>query len=220
MISPERAEALQTGWVRLLGGYGVGPADAYPVFDALIADHSQPHRHYHTLTHIGEMLRVAGRLADVSNDPAAVQLAVWFHDCVCDPRAKNNEERSAERMAGLLAPLNLPAELIDRVARMIRATAHTGDPADDPDTLVLLDADLSILSAEEWRYVRYADAIRLEYDWVDDEAYRAGRTAVLQAFLSRPQIYRTERFRSLGEEPARRNLAWEIARLAGADPSR
>ena len=215
MISPERIEALQTGWVRLMAGFAVSPADAYPVFDMLVAAHSEPHRHYHTLTHVGEMVRVVGRLADTAQDPEAIQLAVWFHDSVYDPKAKNNEARSADLMASSLAPFGLREGLIDRVRELILATEHTSVASTDADTMILLDADLSILSADEWRYVRYADAIRQEYEWVDADAYRIGRTAVLQAFLNRERIYRTERFHSLGEEPARRNLKWEIDRLAG-----
>lgn len=215
MISPERIEALQTGWVRFMAGFAVSPADAYPVFDMLVAAHTEPHRHYHTLTHVAEMLRVVGRLADGARDVEAIQLAVWFHDSVYDPKAKDNEARSADLMAASLVPFNLRAGLIDSVRELILATAHTSVASTDADTMILLDADLAILSADEWRYVRYADAIRQEYSWVDDEAYRAGRTAVLKSFLNREKIYQTERFHSLGEEPARRNLNWEIDRLAG-----
>ena len=219
MISPEKHDALQAGWVRLMDRYGISPADAYPVFDRLAAAHSEPARHYHTLEHVAEMLRVAGRLMEPANDGDAIQLAVWFHDAVYDPKAKDNEARSAELMSDALAPLSLPAELIQHVADMIRATAHTGDSPADADTAVLLDADLAILAADEWRYLKYAEAIRKEYAWVDDAAYRTGRAAVLQAFLDRPRIYRTARFHDMGEEPARRNMAAEMERLAaGQNP--
>ena len=98
---------------------------------------------------------------------------------------------------------------------MIRATAHTAAGEVDPDTAVLLDADLAILSAEERRYARYAADVRREYAWVDETAYRAGRTKVLQGFLSRPRIYRTERMHAVAEEAARANLRAEIRRLIG-----
>ncbi|HVL11359.1 MAG TPA: hypothetical protein VM529_02255, partial [Gemmata sp.] len=94
MISPERLDAMQGQWVRLLAPFGVAPAAAYPPFDALVAAYSAPGRHHHTLEHLAEMFRVAGRLAPQTDDPAAVQLAIWFHDAVYDPRAKDNEARS------------------------------------------------------------------------------------------------------------------------------
>ena len=205
---------MQAGWVRLMGQYAVAPADAYPVFDRLVAAHSEPHRSYHTLEHLNEMFKVAGKLADASTDSAAVQLAIWSHDSVYDPRATDNEERSAALAVELFRPLGIPESTLDHVADMIRATAH-GDLGEvDADTTVLLDADLAILSAGERRYARYAADVRREYAWVDDAAYRAGRTKVLAGFLARPRIYRTERMHAAAEELARANLRAEIGRLA------
>lgn len=218
MVTPERVEALQAGWVRLLGGFGVGPADAYPVFDRLVAAHSEPHRHYHTLEHVAEMLKVVGRLERAATDPAVVQLAVWFHDAVYDPRAGDNEDRSARLAEEWLEQLAVRPEVIRRVAEMVRATAHLAGDAGppDPDTAVLLDADLAILGAAELRYARYAAGIRQEYAHVPDEAYRAGRAGVLERFLARPRIYHTEMMFIEGEAAARRNLMNELAGLGGS----
>jgi predicted metal-dependent HD superfamily phosphohydrolase len=96
---------------------------------------------------------------------------------------------------------------------MIRATAHSAAGEVDADTAVLLDADLAILSAEERRYARYAADVRREYTWVDEPAYRAGRTKVLEGFLARSRIYRTERMHAAAEAAARANLRAEVERL-------
>ncbi len=109
MISPERQKSMQQDWVRLLERYGVPPADAYPTFDVLVAAYSAPDRYYHNLEHLTEMFRVAGRLAPNTDDPAAIQLAIWFHDAVYDPRAKDNEVRSGELAMDLLDPIGVPA---------------------------------------------------------------------------------------------------------------
>ena len=107
----------------------------------------------------------------------------------------------------------MPADVIAKVGRSIRATAHANaDPA-DADELVLLDADLSILGAEAERYAKYAAAIRREYVHVEESAYRAGRRRVLESFLARPRIYRTERLFAVGEAAARANIAGEITRM-------
>jgi predicted metal-dependent HD superfamily phosphohydrolase len=213
MISPERQEILQLGFVALLGKYNITPADAYPIFDRLIAAYAEPQRYYHNLEHIAEMLKVVGRLADTAANLPAVQLAVWFHDAVYDPKAKDNEARSAQLAVELLQPLGIPTPTLDHVATLINATAH-GTPAEiDADTAVLLDADLAILAAEEKRYRRYASAIRQEYVWVEEEAYRTGRAQVLANFLARPRIYLTERMFVAAEEAARVNMAAEIESL-------
>jgi predicted metal-dependent HD superfamily phosphohydrolase len=212
MVSPERLDAMQRQWVRLLDPFGVPPADAYPAFDRLVAAYSEPHRHYHTLEHLAEVFRVAGRLGGTS---PAVQLAVWFHDAVYDPRAADNEARSADLLATWLGPLGLPADLLARAAELVRSTAHlTADTTRaDADVLVLRDADLAILGAAEQRYRRYAADIRREYAHVPDADYRRGRAALLDAFLARPTIYHLPLLAAEGEAAARRNLTAERAGL-------
>jgi predicted metal-dependent HD superfamily phosphohydrolase len=215
MISPERLESMQKEWVRLLARFGVGAAEAYGPFDRLVAAYSGPERHYHNLEHLGEMFRVAGRLAAHTDDPAALQLAIWFHDAVYDPRAKDNEAKSATLAADVLRPLGVPAATVERVARLVNATAHlaSAEPPADRDTAVLLDADLAILGAAEERYRRYAADIRKEYAFVPEADYRTGRAAVLRTFLARPRIFLTQLMFEEGEARARANLVWEIALL-------
>jgi predicted metal-dependent HD superfamily phosphohydrolase len=214
MISPERLDGLQRAWVGLVGGYGVPPAAAYPVFDRLVEAHAESHRHYHTLEHVAEVLRVVGRLGRYVANGSTVQLAVWFHDAVYDPRAKDNEARSADLASRELGELGLPADVVTRVYELVLSTAHlSGGGASGPDADVLHDADLAILAAAEQRYRRYADDVRKEYAWVPDADYRAGRTNVLRMFLDRPQVFRTDLMREEGEEAARRNMTAEIERL-------
>ena len=211
---------MQAGWVQLLARFSVEPVAAYPIFDRLVEAYSEAHRHYHTLEHVSEMFKVAGKLMDTATDPAAILLAIWFHDAVYDSHAKDNEERSAALAGELLRPLGIPEAVLQHVASMIRATAHTPIEAVDNDTAILLDADLAILSAEEKRYARYAADVRKEYAWVEELAYRAGRAKVLESFLNRPRIYLTERMYAVAEDAARKNLAAEIEKLGGPAASR
>ncbi|MBX9625452.1 MAG: hypothetical protein K2X82_16720 [Gemmataceae bacterium] len=217
MSPPQQLHPLHRGWATLLERYGVAPADAEPVFDLLAAAYSAPDRYYHNLDHVADMLRAVSRLVGPADDPWALQLAVWFHDAVYDPRAKDNEERSAELAADLLGPVGVPRSDLERVGRLIRATAHlTGtEPAGDHETAVLLDADLAILGATEDRYRRYAADIRREYAWVPEADYRAGRTRVIAHFLARPRLYRTDLMFAVGEAAARANLRAELAALSG-----
>ncbi len=215
MISPERLDAMQASWVRLLSSLSVSPATAYPIFDQLVEAHQQPQRYYHTLEHLAEMFRVFGRLAPLCRNPVAVQLAVWFHDVVYDPKSHDNESRSAAKVFEWLQPLGFSLELLNRVTELVRATAHLNatEPVTDPDTMVLLDADLAILGASESRYQRYAADIRKEYAHVTDADYRTGRIGVLNHFLARLRIYHTTILQNEGDAPARRNLLAEIEQL-------
>ena len=132
MVSPERRESMQKGWVRMLEKYGVAPCDAYPAFDVLVAAYSAPERHYHNLEHLGEMFKVVERLAGLVEQPDALHLAIWFHDAVYDSRTKDNERRSGELAVDLLGPLGVPAATIERIVSMIWATAHPGRRAARP----------------------------------------------------------------------------------------
>jgi predicted metal-dependent HD superfamily phosphohydrolase len=210
VVSPERLDLMQRQWAGLLGGYGVAPADAYPAFDRLVAAYSEPHRHYHTLEHLAEMFRVVGRLGG----SGTVHLAVWFHDAVYDPRAKDNEARSADLAVRELTALGLPADVVGEVRRLVLATDHgKPSPTIDGPMAVLLDADLAILGASEARYQRYAADIRKEYAWVPEDIYRTGRASVLRHFLDMRSIYRTQLMIEEGELAARRNLQAELASL-------
>ncbi|MEO2091853.1 MAG: hypothetical protein ABGY75_20560, partial [Gemmataceae bacterium] len=190
----------------------VDPAATYPPFDRLVAAHAEPHRHYHTLEHVGEVLRVAGRLGG----GPAVSLAAWYHDAVYDPKAADNEARSAESAERELTALGLPADAVAKVGDLVRSTAHfAAESFHGPDFDILHDADLAILAAAEVRYRRYADDVRREYAWVPEADYRAGRMRVLEAFLTRERFFRTPVLFAEGEEAARRNLRAEVERLAG-----
>lgn len=215
MVSPERLDLLQRQWVRLLDGFAVAPADAYRPFDRLVRAYSEPHRHYHTLEHLAEMFRVVSRLAGGCRNPSAVQLAVWYHDAVYDPGATDNERRSAVLAGEELGTLGLHAGLVCRTSELVQATAHLPDepPVDDPDVVVLLDADLAILGASEARYRRYAADIRKEYAHVPNDDYCLGRAAVLEKFLTRHRIFLHPTMHAEGEDAARRNLQAELAEL-------
>jgi predicted metal-dependent HD superfamily phosphohydrolase len=206
---------MRTAFVHLLAPLGVAAAAADRAFDRLAAAYQEPHRRYHTLEHVAETLAVVDRLRDQGVDPIAVPLAVWYHDAVYDPRAHDNEGRSADLAREALAALGVAEPLALKVEALVRATAHlAGNEAPaDFDTTVLLDADLAILGSDATRYARYAAAVREEYAFVPDDAYRGGRAAVLERFLARPRIYRTDLLHSDCEEAARRNLRAEIDRL-------
>jgi len=167
-------------------------------------------RHYHGLAHIEAMLALAAEYRHLLHDPEAVEAAIWFHDAIYDSRANDNEAKSAElaekRLAGRVGPHRLA-----RVAAMISATAtHQLPPLSDENALndaaLLLDMDLAILGAEPAVFDAYEKAVRLEYGWVEEPMWRAGRSAVLQNFIARPHIFNTQIFRDRFEARARENL--------------
>jgi predicted metal-dependent HD superfamily phosphohydrolase len=188
----------------------------------LMRRYEEPHRRYHTVTHLAEVLEHVDALAAEADDAEAVRLAAWFHDAVYDPSAGDNEERSAELAERVLTETGRPAATVAEVGRLVRLTA-THDPAGgDRDGAVLCDADLAILAAEPARYAAYAAAVREEYAAVPDEAFRRGRADVLRRLLDLPALFHTAAGRERWEEAARHNVRAELMLLesasGGADP--
>ena len=183
------------------------------VFQELAAAYNAPARHYHTLRHIENLLDRLGPLP--LHDAVVVQLAVWFHDVVYKPLRSDNEAQSAARALAFLRETNLEPARHQRVAFLIARTAdHTQtQPADDPDLLRFLDADLSILGASEAEYQAYAQQVRQEYRQVPDLLYQPGRRKILTKMLAAPVLFRTPAMHAELDATARRNLAAELASL-------
>ena len=180
---------------------------------SLVAAWSEPHRTYHSVDHLREILARIDDLADVAEDVDAVRLAAWYHDVVY-AGLPDDEERSARRAEEDLSRLGLPAALVDEVARLVRMTV-THDPAPgDRNGEVLSDADLAALAAPRERYRANSAAIRNEYHHISDEAFRKGRIQVLGVLLGGSGVFRTEPGRRHWEAAARENMRAEMAELS------
>ena len=189
-------------------------SDPAPAHGEIHRAYSEPHRHYHTLEHIAHAL---GRLDGIRSrvDAAdAAELALWLHDFVYDPRAKDNEARSAAYARRLLAEGGVVPAVGERVTDLIMATCHASPP-DAPDARYVVDADLSILGVSAAEFDRYERQVRQEYAFVSEPDWRAGRVRILRVFLDRPGIFLTPEFAAL-EAPARANLERSIEALQRA----
>ncbi len=175
----------------------VGSDNADAAWRALDAGYGDGSRAYHNWSHVGAMLTgldEARRQTEFEAvDFDAVELAIFFHDAIYDPRAKDNEARSADLFREVCGDGALGQDGIRRIADMILATAKHG-PSSDTATRLLLDLDLRVLGGTPEQYRTYVDAVRTEYSFVPDSAWRDGRSAVLRTFLERERIFQTDTF--------------------------
>lgn len=199
------------GLLRRLGAAG----DPAPLADAVLAAWAEPARRYHDLDHLRDCLAELDGAPGGGGDRDRVEAALWFHDAVYDPRADDNESRSAEWARRTLAALAIPPAVADEVARLVLLTRHT-DPASDPAGRLLCDVDLSILGRAPEVFDAYDRRVHDEYAWVPDAAYRAARSRVLAGLLRRQPLYQTDHFRRRYESAARANLARALAALGRA----
>ncbi|WP_031157443.1 HD domain-containing protein [Streptomyces xanthophaeus] len=206
--------ALRAHWRATVDAAGAAEdTDPDPYAERLLAAWAEPQRRYHTTAHLIHVLARIDQLQQYAADPAAVRLAAWFHDAVYRPDRSENEERSAALAERALPELGIDPERTAEVARLVRLTV-THDPAPgDADGEVLCDADLAVLAAAPEAYAAYAAAVRAEYGFVPDDAFRTGRAAVLRQLLDLPRLFRTPYAAAQWEAPARANLTAELAAL-------
>jgi predicted metal-dependent HD superfamily phosphohydrolase len=196
----------------LLRRLGAG-GDPRPLADAVLAAWAEGDRRYHGLDHLRDCLaELDGAPADGA-DRDRVEAALWFHDAIYDPRAGDNEARSAEWARHALGALGIPPAVADDVARLVGLTRHA-DPARDPSGRLLCDVDLAILGRDPQTFDAYDRRIRDEYAWVPEPDFRAARTGVLARLLARSPLYQTEHFRRRYEAAARTNLGRALERLS------
>jgi len=204
------------------------------IFDDLVGRHRQPHRRYHGLRHVVWVLRHTRRLETAipechdgtsAYDAGAVTAAAWFHDAVYDPRAGDNEERSALLAETQLRALDWAPPRCNLVAQLVRATAgHLADEHLDEsgashatpwEQRILLDADLAVLGAEPAAYAAYVSGVRSEYGHLSGAEWAAGRSRILERLLARTSLYATQPATSWWDARARANLVAELASLRG-----
>ncbi|MFC4505879.1 MULTISPECIES: hypothetical protein [Streptomyces] len=210
-------DALRTRFTRTLEAARGGPdsagPDPAPYVDNLLARWQEPQRRYHTLVHLTAVLDHVDVLEEHADDPAAVRLAAWFHDAVYNPDRSENEERSARLAERALSEAGVPDARTAEVARLVRLTVTHAPADDDRDGQVLCDADLAILAAPPSAYAAYTAAVREEYHFVPNDAFRAGRAAILRQLLDLPRLFRTPYGKEEWEATARYNLRGELALL-------
>ena len=199
-------------WVDLWQRLGA-TGNPVAIFQQLQARYSESHRAYHTLAHLEHCFQELDQVRDTISNPELVELIIWWHDVVYDPRRGDNETTSAKLLLDLLSNTNIDPELLKQAARGVEVTAHSETVPDDTDLQTVLDIDLAILGQQEPRYHAYREEIRQEYSFVPLPEYASGRVRILQSFLDRPSIYRTNHFRDRYEEAARHNLGVEILSL-------
>jgi len=194
-------------WQRL-GGQG----DPDPLFRALAAAYAEPQRTYHTAAHLQDCLQQFDHVRTSTAQPDQVEMALWFHDGVYDPRAADNEEQSAVWAAQTLTQGGMQQAIVAQVTELILTTKHQSQPKAQ-DAKLIVDIDLAILGYTPILFTEYDRLIRSEYQWVPALQYRRRRSQILAGFLARDVIYQTAYFHDRYEKQARVNLTNAIAQL-------
>ena len=192
-----------------LRNLGIDNTIAAELWDEIQLNYAGPGRYYHNLIHLD---RLVGQLLPVKveiEDFQTLVFSIAYHDIVYDTTRNDNEEQSAAFALERLIYLEQLPERKEKCREQILATKGH-QVSENPDTNYFTDADLSILGADRDEYSIYAQQIRKEYGLYTDAVYRAGRTNVLNYFLSMNQIFKTDYFKEKFEVNAKINIKNEL----------
>lgn len=173
-----------------------------------------PVRAYHNMNHILACIKEFDKMCETVKfmDDYQVALALFYHDCIYDPKNHDNEQLSAERAMIDLRGLGFCPHIADKVGDLIMLTKHTA-PCDHFAGQAVMDIDLTILGAESYIFKDYEWKISQEYSHVAKHIYTVERIKILYSFLKKPFIYQTDYFRDIYECPARENIHNSIEEL-------
>jgi len=124
--------------------------------------YTEPHRRYHDLRHIADML-CKGEALKLSDEQV---MAVWFHDAIYDPTSKTNEADSAVLAVEKLREIGWDEDRIKVVERIVLDTC--GHVPSIEESKKVIDLDLSTLGGSWESYQRNGENTRQEYAQVSD----------------------------------------------------
>ena len=179
--------------------------------DAARLHYAQPHRGYHDVVHLDELIALAHEHTPDLDE--AEQLALLFHDAVYVPGAPrgDNERLSGLLMRATVRTLGLKDLELDRAARIIDATTHAAPPP--AEAARVCDLDLWRLAAPWPAFQRHALGIRREYLhlFADEAGFWTARNAFYQTMLAKPRLFATDYFVERFEQAARANMRRALA---------
>lgn len=121
MKENELISILRKSWIATCSSYSNDVLLIQNQFEGIIVRYQEPHRHYHTCQHIGEILQLIDQSVEPKNKHIHV-FAAFFHDVVYVPGQSDNEIRSAELAEEYMQLLKIPQPIIDGVEEIILAT--------------------------------------------------------------------------------------------------
>ena len=196
-------------WLDIVGEFSISEEDAASIYQIIENYYNEDTRYYHTLTHIHDLLVLFHQFNSIITQKSVVFLSIIFHDIIYNPKAADNEEKSAELFQTLMTSF-LPIDIITIVLDFIIATKSHQLSSNNINLKLFLDFDMSIFSTDRSIYIKYANSIRNEYIHVDFEVYCVKRSEFLRSMLLPSyQIYHSEYFKE-NEMKAKDNILYEI----------
>lgn len=140
--------------------------------------YDEPHRFYHTLEHIEDVLKQLHNVDLLKQDE--LFLAAVFHDIIYNPQSNTNEEDSAEFFLNAATSASLTGEQKEHIKQLILDTKHHKPSVKFSEEFI--KADLAILNSSLDKLIKYEKQIFKEFQFVDYKDYKVKRIEVLKHF--------------------------------------
>lgn len=140
--------------------------------------YDEPHRFYHTLQHIQEVLKSLNDADLLKHDE--LFLAAVFHDIVYHPKSRTNEEDSAELFIKEAAVSSLTGEQKEHIKQLILDTKTHKPTVKFSEEFIA--ADLAIFNASFGKLINYENQIFKEFQSVDFLEYKPKRIEILRKY--------------------------------------
>ncbi len=151
------------------------------VYISEIKNYCESHRYYHNFDHILNMINFASNSGILTNK---LLKAIIFHDIIYDPKANNNEERSANIALKYFNDKEIYNAILDTKTHTY--TSSLGK--------VLCELDLLPLNGTLEDFIKFERKIFKEYQWVDYSIYKEKRIKVLNKLGAKEEYINYVRF--------------------------
>lgn len=207
---------VKTALSRLVPGKKMDVLDCEAAWSRIVHCYSRPHRKYHTMAHLTDVVSRIRPHLGAASDPDLLVIAAAYHDIVYTPGNLDNEAKSAGLLEEDLRGIGVSELRIERAKRHILVTS-AGFTSADPDSALLRDADWAVLGLPSEEYDSYVRLLREEHREFTDVQWLGGRVKFLADVLSSDRIFHSDAFSSL-EEAARSNCSREMSDMGVATP--
>ncbi|MCS6820593.1 MAG: adenylyltransferase/cytidyltransferase family protein [Microscillaceae bacterium] len=151
--------------------------------EELLQAWSEPHRYYHTLTHLQNLLTnidlLKAKQAITQQEYAILVMAAFFHDIVYNPKRQDNEPQSVE----FLRQRASPHPDLDTICQIILDT-QTHQPNSYLSEL-FIELDMKIVAKGDFQaLLQWEKAIMKEYQYLDYGLYLTERKLFLEQLIT------------------------------------
>lgn len=184
---------------------------AQAVHQKLVEYYNEGWRSYHTFEHIRQTLQWLDDCKEHAEDSNAIEMAIWFHDCIYVTGATDNEARSRDYFFQQSDGV-LDDPFRARVAHLIMDTCHCEKP-DSNDGRLIADIDLTSFGLAWDNY--YADSMNVQKECsLSKPVTFESKTFYLNKLKRRKTVYYSDYYLQHYEASAQQNIARHLDQLA------